>query len=128
MSIIFEINRDYPYQVALVFDEAAMDVLDWLEVRLGHVCQPAGEHGAVLLSYLGRRRGIQTKVRRCVASARYRRRLIDRRWPSDRPQSIVFRDGADRAMLRSAERHSYSCLLSLIPALHGCRATHSQSH
>ncbi len=31
MSIIFEINRDYPYQVALVFDEAALDVLDWLE-------------------------------------------------------------------------------------------------
>lgn len=31
MSVIFEINRDYPYQVALSFDEAAMDVLDWLE-------------------------------------------------------------------------------------------------
>jgi hypothetical protein len=31
MSIIFEINRDYPYQVALVFDEAALEVLDWLE-------------------------------------------------------------------------------------------------
>jgi hypothetical protein len=31
MSVILEINRDYPYQVALVFDEAAMDVLDWLE-------------------------------------------------------------------------------------------------
>ena len=33
MSVILEINRDYPYQVALVFDEAAMDVLDWLEGR-----------------------------------------------------------------------------------------------
>ena len=31
MSVIFEINRDFPYQVALSFDEAAMDVLDWLE-------------------------------------------------------------------------------------------------
>jgi hypothetical protein len=31
MSVILEINRDYPYQVALAFDEAAMDVLDWLE-------------------------------------------------------------------------------------------------
>lgn len=31
MSIVFEINRDFPYQVALAFDEAAMDVLDWLE-------------------------------------------------------------------------------------------------
>ncbi len=31
MSVLFEINRDFPYQVALSFDEAAMDVLDWLE-------------------------------------------------------------------------------------------------
>jgi hypothetical protein len=31
MSILFEINRDYPYQVALSFDDAAMDILDWLE-------------------------------------------------------------------------------------------------
>jgi hypothetical protein len=31
MNVILEINRDYPYQVALAFDEAAMDVLDWLE-------------------------------------------------------------------------------------------------
>jgi hypothetical protein len=31
MSVILEINRDFPYQVALSFDEAAMDVLDWLE-------------------------------------------------------------------------------------------------
>ena len=33
MSVIFEINRDFPYQVALPFDEEAMDVLDWLEGR-----------------------------------------------------------------------------------------------
>jgi hypothetical protein len=31
MSLILEINRDFPYQVALAFDEDAMDVLDWLE-------------------------------------------------------------------------------------------------
>ena len=31
MSVIFEINRDFPYQVALPFDEVAMDVLDWLD-------------------------------------------------------------------------------------------------
>ena len=31
MSVILEINRDYPYQVALPFDDAAMDILDWLE-------------------------------------------------------------------------------------------------
>jgi hypothetical protein len=28
MSVIFEINRDFPYQVPLSFDEAAMEVLD----------------------------------------------------------------------------------------------------
>lgn len=31
MSVILEINRDFPFQVALSFDEAAMEVLDWLE-------------------------------------------------------------------------------------------------
>ena len=31
MSIIFEINRDFPYQVPLAFDEAALEVLEWLE-------------------------------------------------------------------------------------------------
>jgi hypothetical protein len=33
MSVIVEINRDLPYQVALSFDEAAMEVLAWLEGR-----------------------------------------------------------------------------------------------
>ena len=31
MAVIPEINRDFPYQVALSFDEAAMNILDWLE-------------------------------------------------------------------------------------------------
>ena len=31
--MIFEINRDFPYQVALSFDEIAMEVLAWLDVR-----------------------------------------------------------------------------------------------
>ena len=31
MGVIIEINRDFPFQVPLSFDEAAMDVLDWLE-------------------------------------------------------------------------------------------------
>jgi hypothetical protein len=31
MIVVLEINRDYPYQVALSFDAAAMDILDWLE-------------------------------------------------------------------------------------------------
>jgi hypothetical protein len=33
MSVIFEINRDFPYQVALSFDEIAMDTLAWLDAR-----------------------------------------------------------------------------------------------
>jgi hypothetical protein len=36
MSVILEINRDFPYQVALPFDEDAMGVLDWLEGREFH--------------------------------------------------------------------------------------------
>jgi hypothetical protein len=31
MSLIPQINQDFPYQVALSFDEAAMDILDWLD-------------------------------------------------------------------------------------------------
>jgi hypothetical protein len=30
-GLILEINRNFPYQVALAFDEDAMGVLDWLE-------------------------------------------------------------------------------------------------
>jgi hypothetical protein len=65
MSVILEINRDFPYQVALPFDEDAMDVLDWLEGRefQWYVRRSAGKHGQVLLSNLGRRLGIQAKVR-----------------------------------------------------------------
>jgi hypothetical protein len=33
MSVIFEINRDFPYQVALSFDEIAIKVLAWLDER-----------------------------------------------------------------------------------------------
>ena len=74
MSVLFEINRDFPYQVALSFDEAAMDVLDWLE-ECDFVCRSAGEHGPVLLSHPGRRGGIQAAVRTYGAKARCRRRL-----------------------------------------------------
>jgi hypothetical protein len=31
MSAILQINRDFPFQIALSFDDAAMEVLDWLE-------------------------------------------------------------------------------------------------
>jgi len=34
MSVIFAINRDFPYQVALSFDEIAMEVLAWLDDRV----------------------------------------------------------------------------------------------
>jgi hypothetical protein len=33
MSVIFEINGDFPYQVALPFEEIAMAVLAWLDDR-----------------------------------------------------------------------------------------------
>jgi hypothetical protein len=31
MSVLLAINRDFPFQVPLSFDEAAMEVLSWLE-------------------------------------------------------------------------------------------------
>jgi hypothetical protein len=31
MGVLLEINRDFPFQVALSFDEAAMEVLEWLD-------------------------------------------------------------------------------------------------
>lgn len=31
MNVPLEINRDFPFQVALAFDEAAMEVLEWLD-------------------------------------------------------------------------------------------------
>jgi hypothetical protein len=31
MSVVLEINRDFPFQVELSFDEAAMEVLECLE-------------------------------------------------------------------------------------------------
>ena len=47
MSVIFEINRDFRFQVALSFDEIAMEVLAWLDDRSFewdmYVDLPAGE-------------------------------------------------------------------------------------
>ncbi|HXL66760.1 MAG TPA: hypothetical protein VN938_17060 [Xanthobacteraceae bacterium] len=31
MGVLLEINRHFPFQVALSFDEAAMEVLEWLD-------------------------------------------------------------------------------------------------
>jgi hypothetical protein len=35
MAIREDINRDYPYQVALPLDDKLVGVLDWLDERLG---------------------------------------------------------------------------------------------
>jgi hypothetical protein len=37
MGIREDINRDYPYQVALPLDDKLVGVLDWLDERLGRV-------------------------------------------------------------------------------------------
>jgi hypothetical protein len=65
MSVILRINRDFPFQVALDFDEAAMDVLDWLEGQVFEwdmLRRSAGKHDSVLLSHAGRRVNLQTPV------------------------------------------------------------------
>ena len=61
MSGIFQINRDFPYQVALSFDEIAIEVLAWLDDRSFEwdmYVRLAGGRGALLLSLLGRRNSI----------------------------------------------------------------------
>ena len=45
MSIVLEINRDFPYQIELPVDEQAMDVLDWLEGREFQWDNPAARCG-----------------------------------------------------------------------------------
>ena len=35
MSLIDDINRDFPFQVTLSLDDELVGVLDWLDVRLG---------------------------------------------------------------------------------------------
>jgi hypothetical protein len=31
MSVLLQINRDFPFQIPLPFDEAAMEVVEWLD-------------------------------------------------------------------------------------------------
>ena len=31
MSVVLQINRDFPFHVGLSFDEAAMEVIEWLD-------------------------------------------------------------------------------------------------
>ena len=74
MSVIFEINRDFPYQVALSFDEIAMEVLAWLDERSFewdmYVDMPAG---AVRYCF---RTLADTTARACGAKANCRRREL----------------------------------------------------
>ena len=35
MSLIHDINRDFPFQVTLALDDELCGVLDWLDARLG---------------------------------------------------------------------------------------------
>ena len=74
MSVIFEINRDFPHQVALSFDEIAMEVLEWLD---GSTCEwgmyvdlPASTR-PLLFSYIGGCDGVQATVLACVGKANW---------------------------------------------------------
>ena len=65
MSVLFEIDRDFPFQVSLSFDEAAMEVLEWLDdyVDLSENCI------RYCFPHDWRRHGFQAAVRECVGKA-----------------------------------------------------------
>ena len=66
MGAILEINRDFPFEVALSFEEAAMEVLDWLEgssFEWDMYVDLPGRYGAVLLSHRRGRLGVQAAFR-----------------------------------------------------------------
>ena len=47
MSVLLQINRDFPFQIPLPFDEAAMEVLEWLDdapFEWDMYVDSAGEH------------------------------------------------------------------------------------
>jgi hypothetical protein len=75
MSVIFEINRDFPYQVALSFDEIAMEVLAWLDERSFewdmYVDLPASE-----VRYCFRRLADATTFKRRFVDATQRRAVV----------------------------------------------------
>ena len=48
LSVILEINRDFPYQVALSFDEIAMEVLAWLDSNQCRQDDRVLQHGVAL--------------------------------------------------------------------------------
>ena len=77
MSVISEINRNFPFQVALPFDEAAMEVLDWLDssrlewdmyVDLPENC----------IRYCFRRLADATSFKQCFKDAQGRRAVAGR--------------------------------------------------
>jgi hypothetical protein len=67
MGVLLEINRDFPFQIPLPFDDAGMEVLEWLDdalFRMGDIRRPAGQHDTLLLSNVSRRDGVQAAVRK----------------------------------------------------------------
>ena len=81
--MLFEINRDFPFQVALSFDDAAMEVLEWLDdasfewdmyVDLPENCIP------LLLSHRRRCDGVQAAIRKADLQRRAVRSDVDRAW------------------------------------------------
>jgi hypothetical protein len=86
MGTILEINRDFPFQIPLPFDEAGMEVLEWLDEApfewdmyvedaggSGRNPRPSGKLHSLLLPRLSGRDSIQPAVRKCVGKASYRR-------------------------------------------------------
>ena len=75
MSVIFAINRDFPHQVALSFDEIAMEVLAWLDDRSFewdmYVDLPAGA-----VRYCFRSLADATAFRRRFVDATQRRAVV----------------------------------------------------
>ena len=75
MSVLFEINRNYPYQVALSFDELAMEVLAWLDEGTFewdmYVDFPASE-----VRYCFRTLADATTFKRRFVDARQRRAVV----------------------------------------------------
>jgi hypothetical protein len=75
MSLLFEINRNFPYQVALSFDELAMEVLAWLDERTFewdmYVDLPASE-----VRYCFRRLADATTFKRRFVDATQRRAVV----------------------------------------------------
>ena len=102
MSVIFEINRDFPYQVALSFDQIAMEVLAWLDERSFewdmYVDMPTGA-----IRYCFRSAADATAFKRRFVHAAQRRIVGAGVVLEPHPASIQDRDGAG-PLLRVSRR------------------------